>query len=51
MRVEAGAPDELILMLDAEVSGLLHRAVPHGALRAGLPGQGQGASSRMPSWI
>lgn len=40
MRVEAGAPDELILVLDvAEVSGLLDREVSPGALRAGLPGQ------------
>ena len=40
MRVEAGAPDELVLVLDvAEVSGLLHREVSAGALKAGLPGQ------------
>ena len=40
MRVELGAPDELVLVLDAaEVSRLLERKVSRGALRAGLPGQ------------
>jgi hypothetical protein len=40
VRVELGAPDELVLVLDAtEVSRLLERKVSHGALKAGLPGQ------------
>lgn len=40
MRVETGAPDELVLVLDAaEVSGLLNRKVSSGALRATLPAQ------------
>jgi len=40
VRVEAGAPDELLLVLDVgEVSALLNREVSRGALRAGLPGQ------------
>lgn len=40
MRAEAGAPDELVLILDAaEVTGLLHQEVSDGALQAGLPGQ------------
>ena len=38
--MEAGAPDELVLVLDvAEVCALLHREVSAGALKAGLPGQ------------
>lgn len=37
MRVEAGGPDELVLVLDvAEVSGLLQRRVSHATLAAGL---------------
>ena len=40
MRAEAGAPDELVVVLDVtEVSGLLARKVSEGALKAGLPGQ------------
>lgn len=40
MRAEAGAPDELVLILDAaEVAALLHQEVSDRALRAGLPGQ------------
>ncbi|WP_300611075.1 hypothetical protein [Trebonia sp.] len=40
MRIEAGAPDELVLVLDvAEISGLLQREVSRGALRAALPGE------------
>jgi len=40
MRVEVGAEDELVLVLDAaEVSGLLQRKVSHQALAAGLPAQ------------
>lgn len=40
MRVELGAPDELVLVLDAaEVSRLLERKVSAGALKAGLPRQ------------
>jgi hypothetical protein len=40
VRVETGALDELVLVLDvAEVSALLDRKVSPGALRAGLPGQ------------
>jgi len=40
MRVELGAPDELVLVLDVtELSRLLERKVSAGALRAGLPGQ------------
>jgi hypothetical protein len=40
VRVEAGAPDELVLILDVtEVSRLLDRKVSAGALKAGLPGQ------------
>jgi hypothetical protein len=40
MRVEAGAEDELVLVLDvAEVSVLLQRRVSHAALAAGLPCQ------------
>lgn len=40
MRVELGADDELVLVLDAaEVPRLLKRNVSHGALAAGLPQQ------------
>ncbi len=40
MRVESGAEDELVLVLDvAEVSRLLERKVSHQALAAGLPKQ------------
>ena len=38
--MESGAPDELVLVLDAaEVSRLLERKVSHRTLAAGLPGQ------------
>jgi hypothetical protein len=40
MRIELGAPDELVLVLDAaEVSRLLDRKVSNQALAANLPGQ------------
>jgi hypothetical protein len=40
MRVELGAEDELVLVLDVtEVSRLLERKVSPGTLRAGLPVQ------------
>jgi hypothetical protein len=40
MRVELGADDELVLVLDVgEVSRLLERKVSPGTLKAGLPGQ------------